>query len=359
MKNNRIFRKLGNFSYILSASFMIAALLVNAIPPSPAFAAAGSVWTTSISCENPAAQDQNQYSVGDTIYIRGANFTTDITIVWEITKPGNPDYFTGGNPTGTFNSGIGSFCHATYTIQPPDSGEFKFTAKDGSTKLKSDNYSVDPAPTATNTATFTPTNTATFTPENTATFTPTNTATFTNTPTDTPTFTPTFTATFTATFTPTDTPTNTPTNTPTDTPTNTPTNTPTDTPTNTPTSTPTDTPTATNTLPPSVTPPTPTETYTPTNTLPPTQTRVPPTNTPIPPTATPVTPLPPTTPVPAPPTPTVIIPVTGDLLIPVTGMDTGVPGSSTARMLFFMSISFFGLGMVLNGYDRKITKNQI
>jgi hypothetical protein len=32
------------------------------------------------------------------------------------------------------------------------------------------------------------------------------------------------------------------------------------------------------------------------------------------------------------------------------------PGQNTPRMLFFASISLFGVGMVLNGYDRKIKK---
>jgi hypothetical protein len=48
-----------------------------------------------------------------------------------------------------------------------------------------------------------------------------------------------------------------------------------------------------------------------------------------------------------------VIPVTGDVLIPVTGIDTRIPGSFSSKMLFFGSMTFLGLGLVINGSNRK------
>ena len=140
-KYNRFIRKLGNFSYVLSAAMMIAALLINLIPPLQASAAVGTVWTTSITCATPASQDQNQYYVGNTIYARGSGFTSDYALTWEISNTsGSTIYF-----SGHFYSGVGNFCITTHTIQPGETGVYKLTISVDSTgvKLKSDNYSVD------------------------------------------------------------------------------------------------------------------------------------------------------------------------------------------------------------------------
>ena len=109
----------------------------------------GSIWTTTIACDAPAPQNANHYSVGDEIYIRGANFAGSTALTYTIAgQPGHAS----GDPGATVASGTGStdshgsFCIDAYTIAGDDWGEYKATVNQGKTK-KSDNYNVDKAST--------------------------------------------------------------------------------------------------------------------------------------------------------------------------------------------------------------------
>jgi uncharacterized repeat protein (TIGR01451 family) len=143
---DRIIHKAGKISYILSAAFLIAALLVNMVPAPSAYAATGTVWTTAVTCDTPAAQDQNQYYVGQIVYVRGSGFATNLSVSWKVTGPdgSSPIY-----DSGTFSTGTGSFCIETYHTSAADVGRvMKFTVYLTSTesKLKSDNFSVTDNP---------------------------------------------------------------------------------------------------------------------------------------------------------------------------------------------------------------------
>ncbi|HEY4693247.1 MAG TPA: hypothetical protein VIH16_07400 [Bellilinea sp.] len=215
---NQTLRNLSRIAYITGIAFLIISLTLNFIPAKTVNATSGSIWTTRSTCIPPAPQDENHYTWGEEVFIRGSNFDPDTVYHWGITgQPGDASadpgiivaawYMAPG--TIITSDEDGCFCFKAYTIASDDSGEYSVDVFEvGGTNAKNDNYHVDPAPTAT------PTNTATNTPTNTEI--PASDTT-TNTPTSTPT----------------NTPTNTPTSTPTDTPTNTPTNSPTNTPTNT------------------------------------------------------------------------------------------------------------------------------
>ena len=116
-----------------------------------ASAAAASVWTTRTTCVNPDPQDENHYSNGDWVYIRGNNFTDNTTVYWKITgKPGgasaDPAQIVASGSTTT--DGTGYFCLQAYLVGSDgdlDQGEYGIdvdydTAFHGS---KQDNYRVD------------------------------------------------------------------------------------------------------------------------------------------------------------------------------------------------------------------------
>jgi hypothetical protein len=191
-------RTLGNFSYLLGVAFLIAAMAVNAMPASRAYAAnVGSIWTTQETCNQPAPQDDNHYANGDTVHIRGNNFDPNVTIYWKVEGlPGSntPGLIAQGSST---TDATGAFCVAAHTVAaPPEGGEYKYTvatcADFGGGCEKHDNYQVDEGAAPTNTPvppTATPTNTPvppTATPTNTPgpgpSATPTNTPTNTATP---------------------------------------------------------------------------------------------------------------------------------------------------------------------------------
>jgi hypothetical protein len=308
-KKIQLLKVLASTSYILGVASLITALVYSLSPAMPTFAqsGAGAIWTTSNTCGAP--QNVNQYAVGETIYINGANFTAGESLPWDITRvSGGSEKPTVASGSVTVDSG-GAFCFSAYLIQASDAG-YTYQATVGT--VKSDNFRVAAADP-----------TATFTPSSTPTDTPTNTPVPSSTPTDTPTNTPV------------------PSSTPTDTPTATPTNTtesPPD-PTDTPVPTATDTPTSTPEDPGSSSDPTSTPT---------------PTATSVPPTATPGNPG---------PAPTQTISATDlvtdpGLLIPVTGADS-VGGPLSRTTLFKnLGVFLFGFGLVLHGLYLQAKKSK-
>ena len=107
-------------------------------------AAAGSIWTTHITCQSPAPQDENHYKVGDIVHVRGEGFDATTTYTYTVTgNPGNsssdPGIVVATGPVTTNASG--EFCVAAYTVLPGDRGEY--TVDVGT---KNDNFQVDEEP---------------------------------------------------------------------------------------------------------------------------------------------------------------------------------------------------------------------
>ncbi len=101
----------------------------------------GAIWTTRNDC-GEEQQDVNHFSVGENVYINGANFDEDV-YNWDISgQPGGAS----GDPgqevaSGQFNvDSSGSFCFNAYTVQSDDWGEYKVTFGN-----KHDNYRVEPS----------------------------------------------------------------------------------------------------------------------------------------------------------------------------------------------------------------------
>ena len=97
----------------------------------------GSIWTTTNSC-GIEQQDVNHYSVGEKVFINGANFDED-NYDWDVEgQPGqascDPNIQVA---TGNMNVD-GSFCFEAYTVQADDCGEYKVHFGN-----KQDNYRVD------------------------------------------------------------------------------------------------------------------------------------------------------------------------------------------------------------------------
>lgn len=100
----------------------------------------GSIWTTNSDC-GAEQQNENHYSIGEDVYIKGANFNAG-TYDWDIT--GNPGG-SSGDPgiivaSGSKNTN-GTFCFKAYTIESDDWGVYKVNFNG-----KNDNYNVDAIP---------------------------------------------------------------------------------------------------------------------------------------------------------------------------------------------------------------------
>jgi uncharacterized repeat protein (TIGR01451 family) len=146
MKHKFSLKTMAKVSYLISIAFMIAALLVNALPVSPVLAGnagqgSGAIWTLTDGCGPP--QNVNQYTTGDHVWINGSGFDPDTLYAWDITgKPGGAS----GDPNmpvafGDYITDLtGAFCFDAYTIAADDWGEYQ--VKFGN---KGDNYSVNPA----------------------------------------------------------------------------------------------------------------------------------------------------------------------------------------------------------------------
>ncbi len=134
-----------------SALLAVSGLATSAAGALAGQGGSGSIWTTSAVCDAPAPQNANHYSVGDELYLRGANFAANATVAYAIVGlPGGAS----GDPTATVASGTGltgsdgSFCVDAYKIAGDDWGEYKATVTQGKTN-KSDNYNVEAASEAT------------------------------------------------------------------------------------------------------------------------------------------------------------------------------------------------------------------
>ncbi len=152
-------RTLSRIATITGTAFLIISLTLNFIPAKTVSATSGSIWTTRSTCIPPAPQDENHYTWGEEVYIRGSNFDPNTDYYWGITgQPGGASadpgiivaawYIAPGTVITTDADGY--FCFKAYTIAPDDLGEYNVDVFEvGGTHAKSDNYQVDPAPTAT------------------------------------------------------------------------------------------------------------------------------------------------------------------------------------------------------------------
>jgi hypothetical protein len=126
----------------------LLAMSALAVSTASAFAAkggSGAIWTTNESCQTPAAQDDNHYAVGETVYLRGKNFDANVAVSWTISGlPGgassDPKLIVAGGTAST--DGEGAFCITAYTILDGDAGEYKAEVSRGDSSKK-DNFRVD------------------------------------------------------------------------------------------------------------------------------------------------------------------------------------------------------------------------
>jgi hypothetical protein len=123
----------------------MSALAVSTASVFAAKGGSGAIWTTNESCQTPAAQDDNLYAVGETVYVRGKNFDANVAISWKITGlPGgassDPKIVVAGGSAST--DGDGYFCITAYTILDGDAGEYKAEVSRGDS-TKKDNFRVD------------------------------------------------------------------------------------------------------------------------------------------------------------------------------------------------------------------------
>jgi len=109
---------------------------------------AGSIWTTSVTCATPALQDQNQYSVGDHVYIRGDGFAVTTTYYFQIVEVNagggsKPVVASGSTVTDALT---GYFCVDAHTIAATEAGGEYDVQVDTNTDFhgaKHDNYKVN------------------------------------------------------------------------------------------------------------------------------------------------------------------------------------------------------------------------
>lgn len=109
----------------------------------------GAIWTTNETCANPAAQDDNEYAIGETVHVRGSNFDPNTTYYFQITgQPGNasadPNIVVASGPTTTDADGY--FCVAAYVVASDDDGTYTVDVYDNDSytgNKKNDNYHVD------------------------------------------------------------------------------------------------------------------------------------------------------------------------------------------------------------------------
>jgi hypothetical protein len=107
----------------------------------------GSIWTTDADCGAPAAQNQNLYAVGQTVYVRGENFDASKPLSWtNVGRPGGASGDPGlvvasGSAT---TDGAGAFCLDLYEVAPDDWGVYTVDVTQGRTS-KIDIYRVDGA----------------------------------------------------------------------------------------------------------------------------------------------------------------------------------------------------------------------
>src|SRR3990167_9331208 len=74
---------------VAASSLLALSALSVGVGSTLAAGGSGSIWTTDEPCTAPAAQNQNLYAAGDTIYVRGEKFDASSSFNWAISgQPG-------------------------------------------------------------------------------------------------------------------------------------------------------------------------------------------------------------------------------------------------------------------------------
>ena len=132
---------------VAASSLLALSALSVGVGSTLAAGGSGSIWTTDADCDAPAAQNQNLYSVGQTIYVRGENFDASTPLSWSIEgmpggASGDPGLIVASGSATT--DGAGALCLDLYEIVPDDWGVYSVDVTQGRTS-KNDNYRVDGA----------------------------------------------------------------------------------------------------------------------------------------------------------------------------------------------------------------------
>ena len=132
---------------IAASSLLALSALSVGVGSTLAAGGSGSIWTTDADCDARAAQNQNLYSVGQTIYVRGENFDASTPLSWSIEglpggASGDPGLIVASGSATT--DGAGALCLDLYEIVPDDWGVYSVDVTQGRTS-KNDNYRVDGA----------------------------------------------------------------------------------------------------------------------------------------------------------------------------------------------------------------------
>ena len=153
-KRATTFRRVGWLAVASMVALALAGPSVSSVAAAPpGHGNAGAIWTTSVTCTTPAAQDQNLYSVGDHVYIRGSGLAATTTYYYRIVQVnagGGPKPVVASGSTPTDNSGY--FCVDAHVIAPSEAGgEFDVQVDTDSNfhGAKHDNYKVNSTTTTT------------------------------------------------------------------------------------------------------------------------------------------------------------------------------------------------------------------
>jgi hypothetical protein len=132
---------------VAASSLLALSALSVGVGSALAAGGSGSIWTTDADCDAAAAQHQNLYAVGQTVYVRAERFDASTPLSWSIEgmpggASGDPGLIVASGSATT--DGTGALCLDLYEIAPDDWGVYSVDVTQGRTS-KNDNYRVDGA----------------------------------------------------------------------------------------------------------------------------------------------------------------------------------------------------------------------
>jgi len=132
---------------VAASSLLALSALSVGVGSALAAGGSGSIWTTDADCDAAAAQHQNLYAVGQTVYVRAERFDASTPLSWSIEgmpggASGDPGLIVASGSATT--DGAGALCLDLYEIVPDDWGVYSVDVTQGRTS-KNDNYRVDGA----------------------------------------------------------------------------------------------------------------------------------------------------------------------------------------------------------------------
>ena len=144
---NRSDRTGARATRVAASSLLALSALSVGVGSALAAGGSGSIWTTDADCDAAAAQHQNLYAVGQTVYVRAERFDASTPLSWSIEgmpggASGDPGLIVASGSATT--DGTGALCLDLYEIAPDDWGVYSVDVTQGRTS-KNDNYRVDGA----------------------------------------------------------------------------------------------------------------------------------------------------------------------------------------------------------------------